>query len=193
MNAADFGITLACLNARVSPSQLPELQGFSGGMRKAAGAETFGRQIADMAHEIFVQAGEGASFEAGLYGHLAKTANWQDVHFDLLSPVYLALEQVLPALEKKAMHKSAEDGAISSGLKWLGALGLGAGTTLGTLHWALNRDATQDDAQSKSLSARTDLYRQLAKEISSELKTNPPKDMRAALRRKTQEVEPNVV
>lgn len=168
----------------VAPLQMAATEGFLTGLRKSAGASAFGQQMAELAHSIYVEAGQGGSFEAGLYQSMAKTAEWQDVHFDLLAPVYRALAGLQNQVTGRTMHKQAEEGLLPAGLKWMLGTGLVAGTGLGTLHWALNRDATADDAQSKSLTARTDLYRQLAKEISSELQANPPPDMVAALRNK---------
>jgi hypothetical protein len=180
MNPVDLGIVAACMNEKVSPGQLPEITGLVRGMRKSAGADAMGRQVAGFARDLFVEIGEPGSFEACLYGELAKVASWEPVHFDLLRPVYLALS---------GLEKRAEDGWIGSTVKHMIGAGMLAGGGLGTLHWALNRDASADDAKSKSLAARTDLYRRMAAEISAELKQNPPEPVEEAMKRKVRQEE----
>lgn len=184
MKPTDIGILVACAHAKVNPSVLPVLTGFHSGMRKAAGADQMGRDMAGLARDIFVAAGRSDSLEAHIYDQLTKVAHWEPVHFDFLRPVYSALGGVAPEL---GLEKKAEDGWLGSVLKnMFGAAVIGGGA-LGTLHWAVNRDAAADDAKSKSLMARTDLYRRMADEISQELKDNPPQDVESAIKRKSRE------
>lgn len=180
MKPADLGILLACVHARVSPADFPTHVGFVEGMRKSAGASQMGREVARFASELFTSVGRAGSFEAHLYGEMAKTANWERVHFDLLRPVYHALANV------GGMEKSANNW-LDSALKYIVGGGLLTGVSLGTLNWALNRDANADDAKSKSIMARTDLYNRMADEIAQELRANAPQDVQKALRRRNTE------
>jgi hypothetical protein len=181
MKPADIGIVLACMINNVDPRELAAVDGFHAGLRKQANSAHFGQQVAAFARDVYAQAGRPGSFEAMLFDQMSKVAHWEPVHFDLLSPVYSALSRL--GMEKKAEGEPV----LSTAAKWLLGGGIGIGTGLGTLHWALNRDATADDAASKSIEARTALYQQMAKEISAELQANAPEDVKLALRQRNQE------
>lgn len=177
MKPSSFGAIAACLAANVHPYSLPELAGMSAGFRKSANSQAFGQMLAGFARDVYVEAGEANSIERHVFEQLTKVANWEPEHFDYVEPVLLALS---------AVKVAAEGGGILSTGPELARLVLGgsvvAGSALGTAHWALNRDANEDDAKSKSIAARTAYYKSLANEISRELKTSPQPAVRRVLR-----------
>lgn len=202
MNPHLFGNFAACLVDGVNPSEFDTVKGAAHQMRSGANAEAFGRQIAALAEEIFVKSGHANDLEARLYGELAKTASWNDFHYDMLLPVYTALnrfqarsEATKQAAEVDAtLTKSA--GALQAGVGKIllpllsaspgilfGTAGV-AGAGLGALNWALNRAANGVDAESAVIENQIDNYNELRREISEELRRNPPPELQAAMRKK---------
>lgn len=182
MNAHSFGVLSACLAENVHPDVIPELEGLVGGLQKSA---AYGRQLAGLAHDIYVEAGEENSLEKNLYLELSKTANWEPQHFEFVEPVLEALAV------KSAALAAALEVAKNVPQYAIGASAIGGGA-LGTLHWALNRDAVEDDAKSKSIAARTTYYKQLAKEISQGLREHSQPGVRRALRKELEQAESKV-
>jgi hypothetical protein len=178
MKPSSFGAIAACLAANVHPDSLPELAGMCAGFRKSANSQQFGRMLAGFARDIYIEADEANSIERHVFEQLTKVASWEPEHFDYVEPVLLALSTVKAA--------AGEGGGILSAIPEGARMMLGgsalAGGALGTLNWALNRDANEDDAKSKSIAARTAYYKNLANEISRELKTSPQPAVRRMLR-----------
>jgi hypothetical protein len=176
MNPHSFGAIAACLAANVHPDVLPDLKGVTAEFRKSASSPAFGSLLAGFVRDVYVEAGLGDSIERHVFEQLTKVASWESSHFDFVAPVLSALSTV----------KSAENGSIFSAIPEAARLAIGgsavAGSALGTLNWALNRDANEDDAKSKSIAARRDYYKNLAGEISRELKTSPQPAVRRVLR-----------
>ena len=177
MKPSSFGAIAACLAANVHPDALPELAGMSAGFRKSASSQAFGHMLAGFARDVYIEADEANSIERHVFEQLTKTANWEPEHFDYVEPVLLALSSVKVAAEGGGILSAIPEGIRTV----LGGSAL-AGGALGTLNWALNRDANEDDAKSKSIAARTAYYKSLANEISRELKTSPQPAVRRVLR-----------
>jgi len=177
MKPATFGVIAACLAQNVHPDSMPECTGVCDGLRKSgAASEAFGKQLAGFAHDIYVQAGLGDSIERHIFSELTKVAHWELAHFDFVEPVLIALSTV------KSAGTVGLGGLLAEVPKYVWGGSALAGGALGTLNWALNRDASESDAKSKSLEARTQYYKNLAGEISRELKNTPQPGVRRALR-----------
>jgi len=183
MKPTSFGVIAACLAENTNPELMPECVGVCDGLRKSASSPEFGRMLAGFAQDIFVQAGYGDTVERHIFGELAKVANWEPDHFDFVEPVLLAMSTIKSAGLFDMLKEVPK-------YVWGGAAL--AGGALGTLHWALNRDATESDAKSKSLEARTQYYKRLADEISRELKVKTQPNVRKALRSTLQSAGSNV-
>lgn len=206
MNPHLLGNLAACIVEGVNPAELATIKGAARQMRTGENAEAFGRQIAALAEEIFVKAGHAADLEARLYGELAKTASWNDFHYDMLLPVYTTLnrfqarcEAVKQAAEADAtLTKSANalQAVLSKILPILsaspsilfGTAGI-AGAGLGALNWSMNRAANGVDAESAVIENQIDSYNDLRREISEELRRNPPPELRAAMRKKLESAQ----
>jgi hypothetical protein len=174
MKPTTFGAIAACLAQNVHPDSVPECVGLRDGLRKSANAPELGRQLAGFARDIYLQANEPHCFERHLFEQLTKVADWKPEHFDFTEPVLIALSTVKQA--------NGLTDILTEVPKYVwGGAALGGGA-LGTLNWMLKRDAVESDAKSKSLEARTQYYKNLAGEISRELKNSPQPGVRKALR-----------
>ena len=185
MNPSDVGIVAACVANGINPSDFVQIQGFRRGLEKSAEAADLGRMVAGLAHDVLLEAGEGELIETHIYGELAKSASWSDMHFELVAPVYRALDTVMRAMEKQAAEGGG--GLLSEAGKWVVGGGMLGGGALGSLYWLLNRQATTDDAHSESLQSRTDLYKRMAREIRQELANTTPVPVRRALKKQVEE------
>jgi hypothetical protein len=178
MKPASFGTLAACLAQDIPPGNFAEAVGICRGLKKSgASSEAFAKQLAGFANDVYVQAGLESSLERHLFQELTKVAHWELEHFDFVEPVLLALSTV-----KSATTASGITGIAMELPKYLWGGAALTGGALGTLGWALNRDAATDDAKSKSLAARTQYYKNLAGEISRELHTSPQPGVRRALK-----------
>lgn len=203
MNPHQLGINLACIANDVAPAEFETIKGATTAMREVPGAEAFGRQIARLAHEIFVKSGSSNSLEANLYLQLSKTAGWTDFHYDMLDPVYVALgkfdknytairqEKNAAAQTEKAasMLRNTLGKILSIAPQWLYGSAVAGGTGLGALHWMLNRDAQENDADATAIESKIDHYNGIRKEIEDELRRNPPPELRKALKQKLETTE----
>jgi hypothetical protein len=206
MNPQLLGTFAACLVEGVNPAEFETVKGASQQMRAGANAEAFGRQIAALAEEIFVKSGHANDLEARIYGELAKTASWNDFHYDMLVPVYSALNRFQARCESAKQATSADAtieksaGVVGAALQTFfpllasspgllfGTAGV-AGAGLGALNWSLNRAANGVDAESATIENQIDNYNDLRREISEELRRNPPPELRAAMRKKLESAQ----
>jgi hypothetical protein len=150
------------------------------------------RNICKMASEWYANADKAGCTEQNIYEALSKRADWYP-RFD-----QLFVDPVLKVLGRfyKEAQKVDEDDAIekAAGLGRMGSLadimaraglrtapsmlqlllasGALGGASLGAIHWALNRDMTEDRSEVEALKRKRDYYNRITNEISRELAEN---------------------
>lgn len=191
MNPSHFGTLLACVINNVRPDDLPYLEGQSEQVTKSA---AFGRQIAQAVAESYARSHLAGSAAQLLYDDIAKSASWSEYHEEMTGVALVAMAKMNEQLEESIKQAGIADtlkgvfattgSLVPEAVEWstLGGAAIGGG--LGSLAWALNRDATGDDAEAKDKQTKIDHYNQLAQEINEELKNRPPKHLAGALQQR---------
>ena len=136
-----------------------------------------------VAAEMFKEAGLEISPEFCLYDQLRKVANWNPFFDQYAQPVFDAVcrESIYARLADAEVEEGVKRAAVNGVLSVIGraltstpTIGGGAlaGAGLGSLYWALNRHATEDDDKNEALKAKIKLYRRITSEIAEDLKRN---------------------
>jgi hypothetical protein len=144
------------------------------------GAVLFKQACASAVASCFALAGRGSDPVCHFYANLAKRADWMPTFDAYLLPAVRVLgrnyEQVkqagiLPPIHTLLAPMATRAAVLSPSV--LRALLIGAGgtgMTAGALYWLLNRSSQSTNADIESLKGRTQVYKQLAGEIESELR-----------------------
>ena len=189
-SAYQFGINLACVNAGIDPLNF-EFHKSAVEHREnpsTPGYGVFERGLAKLAAGMYAGCGEMDSMEYHLFDQLTKSAEWYPQFNVFTDPVLSTLGEALGDAigQDLQLQQNTKTAALHQGL--LGALGERAlswspslmqgllmasaatGAGAGSMWWALNRDATQDDTDNAAMQTRIDHYGKLTKQISRRLR-----------------------
>ena len=181
---------MACLEHGIPPATLPfheaVVEHISNHLNENYGA--LEKMACHFAAEVFQAVGEKVSPEFCLFDQLRKVANWNPYYDQYARPVFNALcsEQLDARADDEQQAETIKRAFVANVLGMLGkgltatptiaktvlAGGAAAGAGLGSLYWALNRHATEDDDKNEALKARIKLYRRIKSEIAEDLKRN---------------------
>lgn len=179
----DAGVKIACAIRGITPGDAIRRSSFADSALSTAAMQT---AICKVAAYVLKEAGMSGSPEHVLYSSLSKSTGplTQYSTERFITPVVKALAKEAKVVHEENMEKSAAQllstGAmmklfgrsIGSGpeaLRLLALLGVGGGASAGALTWALNRDATQDDADIEAKQKQAEHYRQIASDLQKRL------------------------
>jgi hypothetical protein len=148
------------------------------------GDPAFTDRVCDRIGTMYELAGKGTSFERCLLTTLHKEAAVGNSSARALQREFVdSFLDVLadsPTLDKSA---AAAAGGVSAALARLGlattpgalklllAAGVMGGTTMGALHWGLNRDSREDGKDISEMQARVDEYNRITDQLSEKLQS----------------------
>ena len=179
MNEAyEIGGTLAALRMGVSPRALPFLKAASETLSdpNTPGYGKLQSLVCALVAGIYKEAGQMDAPEYHIYDTLSKSA-WVPA-LDRYYDVAVSALGAAGILEKAA---SSIPGLLAEGvgkgvaltpelIKTMIGAGIGTGAAAGSLYWMANRDTDEDNANVEALRAKIRHYRQITKNISSDLR-----------------------
>jgi hypothetical protein len=189
MNAHQFGINLACVNAGITPLAF-EFHKSAVEYREnptTPGYGVFERGLAKFAAEMYAHCGQQDSIEYHVFDQLTKSATWYPQFNAYTDPVLETLGAALGeavgqdhALQARVKSAGLHQGLIGAlgerALSWspsllqgLLAASAATGAGIGSIYWALNRHSTEDDADNEATQAKINHYSKLTKQISNRL------------------------
>jgi hypothetical protein len=175
-----LGMALAAVAHGTSLSDFVSSEAFN---KEAGASPTFNAEVAHTIGTMYELAGKENSLERHLLHVCQKQAALgNDVAEAILEEFSEALYDTLGSDEDLSKEAAvAGTGAVASLLAKLGLSTPGAiktlllgsaalGTGAGALHWKMNRDSVQDEADIEAMQAKVDTYNRITNEISSRMK-----------------------
>lgn len=169
-----LGQAAACVSREVPMSRVAFARSLTGAL-DAEETGSFHKAAALCAAAIYEAAGRVTDFGFSLYTKIA-SSEWEPAYAPFMDAFYEAAGTVKQANPAANIMLAVSQG-VDAAARIAPDLGLAAvggsmllGSSLGALHWKMNRDVDQDDPQSEVMKARAGEYARLANEIEHNLK-----------------------
>lgn len=147
-------------------------------------AAPFHRATCRFIKMAYEHAGRQTDFGWALFAKLANAPEWDESYNRFMKIAYAALGRQLGHLTKEAGAGGIAEATLGAGVasaagkglkmgpeifQMLVAAGLLGGSSLGALHWGVNRHTNQDDPDVENLQAQRDQYNALTEDINSSM------------------------